>query len=385
MKESLKIVEQCLDRLQPGPVMVADKKIAWPAQLALGGDGLGNSLDHIRHIMGESMEALIHHFKLVTEGFRVPPGQVYSAIESPRGELGVHLVSDGGTRPYRVHFRDPSFNNLQAAPAMSRGQHDRRRHRGHRLDRPRDGWGGPVTEISSQRTGFDADTLARLESDADQIIARYPRARSALLPMLHLVQSEEGYVSPHGIEFCAERLGLTTAEVAAVATFYTMYKRRPIGDYTVGVCTNTLCAVMGGDEIFATLKEHLGVGNDETTDGRHGHPRARRVQRGLRLRAGGDGQLGVLRQPDAGVGGRARRRPAGRATCRRRPAAPRLCTFSEVARVLAGFPDGRADEGPAAGPATLAGLQALPRGAERRPPSQGRLGPRRPRPREEDS
>ncbi|HEX6921460.1 MAG TPA: NADH-quinone oxidoreductase subunit D [Actinomycetes bacterium] len=121
MKESLKIVEQCLDRLKPGPVMVADKKIAWPAQLALGGDGLGNSLDHIRHIMGQSMEALIHHFKLVTEGFRVPPGQVYTAIESPRGELGVHLVSDGGTRPYRVHFRDPSFNNLQAAPAMSEG------------------------------------------------------------------------------------------------------------------------------------------------------------------------------------------------------------------------------------------------------------------------
>jgi NADH-quinone oxidoreductase subunit D len=121
MKESLRIVEQCLDRLAPGPVMIEDKKIAWPAQLTLGGDGLGNSLDHIRHIMGESMEALIHHFKLVTEGFRVPPGQVYSAVEAPRGELGVHLVSDGGTRPYRVHFRDPSFNNLQAVPAMCEG------------------------------------------------------------------------------------------------------------------------------------------------------------------------------------------------------------------------------------------------------------------------
>ena len=121
MKESLKIVEQCLDRLKPGPVMVADKKIAWPSQLALGGDGLGNSLDHIRHIMGESMEALIHHFKLVTEGFRVPPGQVYVAIESPRGELAAHVVSDGGTRPYRVHFRDPSFTNLQAVAAMCEG------------------------------------------------------------------------------------------------------------------------------------------------------------------------------------------------------------------------------------------------------------------------
>lgn len=121
MQESLKIIEQCLDRLQPGPVMVEDKKIAWPAQLAIGSDGQGNSLDHIRHIMGESMEALIHHFKLVTEGFEVPAGQVYVAVESPRGELGVHMVSDGGTRPYRVHYRDPSFNNLQAVPAMAEG------------------------------------------------------------------------------------------------------------------------------------------------------------------------------------------------------------------------------------------------------------------------
>ena len=121
MFESLNIVEQCLDKLAPGPVMVEDKKIAWPAQLAIGGDGMGNSLEHIRTIMGESMEALIHHFKLVTEGFRVPAGQVYEAIESPRGELGVHLVSDGGTRPYRVHFRDPSFTNLQAVAAMCEG------------------------------------------------------------------------------------------------------------------------------------------------------------------------------------------------------------------------------------------------------------------------
>ena len=121
MGESLKIVEQCLDRLRPGPVMVEDKKIAWPAQLAIGADGMGNSLDHIRHIMGESMEALIHHFKLVTEGFSVPAGQVYVPVESPRGELGVHVVSDGGTRPYRVHYRDPSFTNLQATAAMCEG------------------------------------------------------------------------------------------------------------------------------------------------------------------------------------------------------------------------------------------------------------------------
>jgi len=123
MKESLKIVEQCLDRLAgaSGPVMVGDRKIAWPAQLAIGSDGMGNSLEHIKEIMGSSMEALIHHFKLVTEGFRVPPGQVYSAVESARGELACHLVSDGGTRPYRAHFRDPSFVNLQAVAAMCEG------------------------------------------------------------------------------------------------------------------------------------------------------------------------------------------------------------------------------------------------------------------------
>ena len=124
LEQSLRIIEQCVDaleKLEGAPVMVADKKIAWPSQLALGGDGLGNSLDHIRQIMGQSMESLIHHFKLVTEGFPVPAGQVYSAVESPRGELGVHLVSDGGTKPYRVHFREPSFNNLQSTSAMCEG------------------------------------------------------------------------------------------------------------------------------------------------------------------------------------------------------------------------------------------------------------------------
>ena len=121
--ESMKIVRQCAVRLaeNPGPVMVADKKIAWPAQLSLGADGQGNSLEHIREIMGTSMEALIHHFKLVTEGFKVPVGQVWQTVEAPRGELGVHLVSAGGTKPWRAHFRDPSFNNLQALSILVEG------------------------------------------------------------------------------------------------------------------------------------------------------------------------------------------------------------------------------------------------------------------------
>jgi NADH-quinone oxidoreductase subunit D len=126
MDQSLRIIEQCVDRLaapRPAsdPVMIGNAKIGWPAQLAVGPDGLGNSADHIAHIMSQSMEALIHHFKLVTEGFRVPAGQAYASVESPRGELGCHAVSDGGTRPYRAHFRDPSFTNLQSVSAMSEG------------------------------------------------------------------------------------------------------------------------------------------------------------------------------------------------------------------------------------------------------------------------
>ena len=111
MDESLKIIEQCLDRLEPGPVMVADKKIAWPAQLALGADGLGNSADHIRHIMGESMEALIHHFKLVTEGFRVPPGQAYTAVEPPAANSAATwsaTAAPGPTGPTSATRRSPT-------------------------------------------------------------------------------------------------------------------------------------------------------------------------------------------------------------------------------------------------------------------------------------
>ncbi len=124
--QSLRIIEQCVDRLagsRPAddPVMIRDAKVGWPARLSVGPDGLGPAPDHIAHIMDQSMEALIHHFKLVTEGFRVPAGQAYAAVESPRGELGCHVVSDGGTRPYRVHMRDPSFNNLQSLPAMAEG------------------------------------------------------------------------------------------------------------------------------------------------------------------------------------------------------------------------------------------------------------------------
>jgi NADH-quinone oxidoreductase subunit E len=209
------------------------------------------------------------------------------------------------------------------------------------------------------------ETRARLEADARDIIDRYPVARSALLPMLHLVQSEEGFVSPDGIAFCAEQLGLTTAEVAAVATFYSQYKRHPNGTYTVGVCINTLCAVLGGDEIFRSLEEHLGIGNDETTaDG------AITLER-IECNAACDYAPVVMVNWeffDNQTPGSARdltdRLRAGEEVAPTRGAAS-VCTFRQMSRVLAGFSDGRANEGVGAGPATLRGtLLAKERGWE---------------------
>ena len=199
---------------------------------------------------------------------------------------------------------------------------------------------------------------ARLAPDAAQIIGRYPVSRSALLPLLHLMQAEEGYLTEDGIEFCAEQLALTRAEVTAVASFYTMYKHHPVGDYHVGVCTNSLCGVMGGDAILADLEDHLGIGDDETTpDGKvslehlecnaacdyapvvmvnweffdNQTPRsARNLVDGLR-----SGAEGI--SPTRG--------------------APRLCTWKQASRILAGFPDGQATEGNTAGEPSLAGLK----------------------------
>jgi NADH-quinone oxidoreductase subunit D len=121
MKQALRIVEQSLERLEPGRVMVDDPKVGWPAQLEVGPDGIGNSPRYIKHIMEESMEALIHHFKMVTEGVSVPEGEAFQVVEAPRGELGLYVVSNGEHRPYRVHMRDPSFVNLQALPRMMEG------------------------------------------------------------------------------------------------------------------------------------------------------------------------------------------------------------------------------------------------------------------------
>ncbi len=193
-----------------------------------------------------------------------------------------------------------------------------------------------------------------------EIIAKYPQPRSALLPMLHLVQSEEGRVTSEGIEVCAEELALTPAEVSAVATFYTMYFRKPVGRYHVGVCTNTLCAVMGGDQILKRLKEHLDVGNDETTD--DGQITLEHVE----CNAACDYAPVVMvnwefvdnQTPESAVQLVDDLRSDKTVTSSRGAV---IGSWREAERVLAGFPDGHADEGPAAGPASLAGLELAAR------------------------
>ncbi|HET7761172.1 MAG TPA: NADH-quinone oxidoreductase subunit NuoE [Phycicoccus sp.] len=220
---------------------------------------------------------------------------------------------------------------------------------------------GYLTVPEESKEPYPADVEAQFRRDAAEVMARYPQKRSALLPLLHLVQSVDGYVTGRGIDLCAELLDLTTAEVSGVATFYTQYKRHPNGEYTVGVCTNTLCAIMGGDEIWETVSEHLGVGHDETTE--DGRITLERVE----CNAACDYAPVVManweffdnQTPESTVELVDALRRGDEVRPTRGP--NRVCTFKEVSRVLAGFPDGRADEGVGAGPASLVGLEIAKR------------------------
>ncbi|SED59131.1 NADH-quinone oxidoreductase subunit NuoE [Ruania alba] len=210
--------------------------------------------------------------------------------------------------------------------------------------------------MATTTTRYSGDVLERLRSDAQAILARYPEPRSALLPLLHLVQSEDGYVSPAGIGFCADVLDLSRASVSAVATFYSQYKRHPNGTYTVGVCTNTLCAVMGGDTIFDHLADKLGIGHDETTE--DGTITLERVE----CNAACDYAPVMMinweffdNQTPASAAETVDKLLAGEPVAPTR-GAHSVATFKEVSRVLAGFDDGRADEGTGAGHASLVGL-----------------------------
>jgi NADH-quinone oxidoreductase subunit E len=222
---------------------------------------------------------------------------------------------------------------------------------------------GPPPEEPSQfvvegaPVAYSPEVQARLEVEAKEIIGKYPDKRSALLPLLHLVQGEDSYLTPAGLEFCSEQLGLTGAEVSAVGSFYTMYRRGPTGDYLVGVCTNTLCAVMGGDAIFADLKEHLGIGNDETTS--DGTVTLQHIE----CNAACDFAPVVMVNWEFYDNQTAESaRELVDSLRSGQPLAPTrgapLCKFRETSRILAGLPDQRTDEGQGGpGAATLAGLR----------------------------
>ncbi|MFT4263639.1 MAG: NAD(P)H-dependent oxidoreductase subunit E [Nocardioides sp.] len=200
-----------------------------------------------------------------------------------------------------------------------------------------------MSAANNQRS-IDTTTYDELRA----ITRRYPVARSGLLPMLHLVQSVEGCVTPEGIGACAEVLGITPAEVTAVATFYSMYADEPVGDYLVGVCTNTLCAVMGGDAIWERLTSM---------------PESPRITlERVECNAACDYAPVVMvnwefmdNQTPASAEALVQDLAAGAEVHSTR--GPRICTWREAERVLAGFDDGLADEGPAAGPASVAGLE----------------------------
>jgi NADH-quinone oxidoreductase subunit E len=237
------------------------------------------------------------------------------------GDIGLELGSavgheEGGHGHFRTHFDDPSI------------------------------------DFTATGTKITGTTMAELRS----IAARYPQARSALLPMLHLVQSVEGRVTPAGIEACAAILGISAADVSGVATFYTMYKRRPMGTYHVGVCTTALCAILGGDEVYSALQDHLGIGNDETTeDGvvtlEHLECNAACDMAPVMMvnweffdNTTPERAIEIVDDLRSGVEVVATR-------------GARVCTWKEAERVLAGYPDGRADEGPTAAPESLLGLR----------------------------
>jgi NADH-quinone oxidoreductase subunit E len=206
-------------------------------------------------------------------------------------------------------------------------------------------------DLSDDSTAIDEQTVAELR----QIMARYPQPRSAIMPMLHLVQSVDGRVSPRGVEVVAELLGVTEAQVLGVATFYTMYRRRPAGKHHVGVCVTALCAVMGGDAVYDAVSEHLGIGADQTTaDGLFSLER-------VQCNAACDFAPVMMLNwefmddmtPERAVA-ILEELAAGREVASTR--GPALTSFKENERVLAGFYDGRADEGPSAGEPSLLGL-----------------------------
>jgi NADH-quinone oxidoreductase subunit E len=239
---------------------------------------------------------------------------------------------------------------------------------------------------------FSEETLIRLKGEAAEITGRYPKARSALLPLLYLVQAEEGYVSADGMRFCAEVLGITETEVRGVATFYTMYKHEPAAEYQVGVCTNTTCAIMGGDQIYEELAEHLGgeharagAGEPAEKSAAHAHhdiksPDGKVAVERLECNAACDYAPVVMvnweffdnQTPDTAKKLVDDLRAGKDVQPTRGPR--HLCTWKQANRILAGFPDGQAVDGPSAGPASLVGLKLAKERGWRAPSAAAETG-----------
>ena len=258
MRESTRIVAQCIDRLeemQGEPWIADDRKVVLPP----------------REELHTSMESLIHHFKIVTEGYRVPEGEVYVGIESPRGESGCYLVSDGGPKPWRVKFRAPSFAALHATAACMTDAAVADLIAVVGSARRRDGGRRPVS--APETTLYD---------EIQEIRARYPVSRSATLPALRLAQERYGWLSPDAFREVAEALDETPAYCMSVASFYDMYHLKPVGRHLVEVCTNVSCALVGAQQVLEALQS-----------------RARRARRRDDRRRRGDAAHGRVRRAAA--------------------------------------------------------------------------------------
>ena len=192
MRESVRIIGQALDGMPEGGHIADDRKVVLPPRAELA----------------TSMEALIHHFKLVTEGFRVPEGEAYAAVESPRGELGCYVVADGSPKPRRVHMRDPSFVNLQALRPMAQGRLPGRPDHDDRLARQRHGRRGPMTPTSTGRResgrGEEAGDADEIPAHIDPMRPEFAEARSLILPALKFAQTEKGHLTPEDLAAVAE-------------------------------------------------------------------------------------------------------------------------------------------------------------------------------------
>jgi NADH-quinone oxidoreductase subunit D len=241
MRESMKIIRQIIDRMPAGDYRIQDKKVTPPPRARID----------------ESMEALIHHFKIFTEGIKVPAGEVYVAVESPRGELGCYMVADGSAKPYRMHIRGPSFVNLQTLPPMLQG--------GLVADAI-----AVISSVDPVMGEVDRYPMPRLSTDmverARDVIALYPQPRSALIPLLHLAQEQDGWLTEDAMAHVAELLEITPAEVYGTATFYDMFFTEPVGRYLVSVCTNIACLLNGGQELLEHAQTSLNVMPGTTSD-----------------------------------------------------------------------------------------------------------------------